>query len=52
MSFDHVLQKLHEELRRSKETGAELQNLSGTMGEIQDTLAGGLVSLKCTRSRC
>ncbi|WWD21686.1 hypothetical protein CI109_106172 [Kwoniella shandongensis] len=42
LSFDHVLTKLQAELRASKETGAELQNLASTFTDIQDTLGGGL----------
>lgn len=32
------------ELAKSKDTGAELHLLSSSMGEIQDTLSGGIVS--------
>ncbi|WVR04799.1 hypothetical protein IAU60_001811 [Kwoniella sp. DSM 27419] len=42
MSFDHVLLKLQSELKASKETGAELQNLATAFTDIQDTLGGGL----------
>nr|XP_019008276.1 uncharacterized protein I206_06831 [Kwoniella pini CBS 10737]OCF47057.1 hypothetical protein I206_06831 [Kwoniella pini CBS 10737] len=42
LSFDHVLTKLQNELRASKETGAELQTLATTFTDIQDTLGGGL----------
>ncbi|WWC86694.1 uncharacterized protein L201_001571 [Kwoniella dendrophila CBS 6074] len=42
LSFDHVLTKLQNELRASKETGAELQNLATAFTDIQDTLGGGL----------
>ncbi|WWC59685.1 uncharacterized protein I303_102247 [Kwoniella dejecticola CBS 10117] len=42
LTFDHVLTKLQNELRASKETGAELQNLATTFTDIQDTLGGGL----------
>lgn len=44
ISFDHVLIKLQAELQRSRETGAELQDLTTAMTDIQDTLGGGLVS--------
>jgi hypothetical protein len=43
LSFEHVLQKLQNELAKSKETGHELQTLAGSMTEVQDTLGGGLV---------
>ncbi|OCF77160.1 hypothetical protein I204_02872 [Kwoniella mangroviensis CBS 8886] len=42
LSFDHVLTKLQNELRASKETGTELQNLATAFTDIQDTLGGGL----------
>ncbi|WVQ79848.1 hypothetical protein IAT38_001948 [Cryptococcus sp. DSM 104549] len=42
LSFEHVLTKLQAELRTSKETGAELQNLATTFTDIQETLSGGL----------
>ncbi|BEJ12510.1 hypothetical protein CspHIS471_0209700 [Cutaneotrichosporon sp. HIS471] len=42
LSFEHVLQKLQNELAKSKETGQELQTLAGAMSEVQDTLGGGL----------
>ncbi|OCF44842.1 hypothetical protein I317_01331 [Kwoniella heveanensis CBS 569] len=42
LSFDSVLNKLQNELRASKETGAELQNLATAFTDIQDTLGGGL----------
>lgn len=45
LSFEHVMMKLQTELAKSRETGAELQELTGSMGDIQDTLGGGLVSL-------
>lgn len=32
------------ELQKSKETGTELQGLTGAMTEIQDTLSGNVVS--------
>ncbi|TXT16079.1 hypothetical protein VHUM_00582 [Vanrija humicola] len=42
LSFDHVLQKLQNELHRSKETTQELQGLNWSMTDVQDTLGGGL----------
>lgn len=44
LSFEHVMMKLQAELAKSRETGAELSELTGSMGDIQDTLGGGLVS--------
>lgn len=43
LSFDHVLSRLQGELQKSRETGAELQSLTGAMNEIHDTLGGNLV---------
>ncbi|TEB19569.1 hypothetical protein FA13DRAFT_1758105 [Coprinellus micaceus] len=42
LSFDVILSRLQGELQKSRETGAELSTLNGAMGEICDTLAGGL----------
>ena len=56
LSFDYVLQKLQvsplitaltdvqAELQRSRDESADLSGLSTQMNEIQDTLAGGMVS--------
>jgi hypothetical protein len=44
LSFDVILSRLQGELQKSRETGAELNTLTGAMGEIHDTLGGGLVS--------
>lgn len=44
LNFDAVLSKLRDELTKSKDTGAELQELAGSMTDIQETLGGGLVS--------
>jgi hypothetical protein len=43
-TFDHILSRLQGELQKSRETGAELYNLTGAMNDIQDTLSGSLVS--------
>ena len=43
--FDHILSRLQGELQKSRETGAELPNLTGAMNDIHDTLGGSLVSL-------
>lgn len=40
LTFDHILSRLQGELQKSKETGAELQNLTGALGDIHDTLGG------------
>ncbi|KAJ9100510.1 hypothetical protein QFC21_003550 [Naganishia friedmannii] len=42
LNFDHVLHRLQTELQKSKDTGADLQNLTGTMTDIQETLNGNL----------
>ncbi|KAK1921779.1 cell cycle arrest in response to pheromone-related protein [Papiliotrema laurentii] len=42
LTFDHVLNKLQSEIQKSKETGAELRNITTAMTDIQDTLGGGL----------
>ena len=44
LSFDVILSRLQGELQKSRETGAELNSLTGTMNEIHDTLGGNLVS--------
>ncbi|KAJ7743958.1 hypothetical protein DFH07DRAFT_835322 [Mycena maculata] len=42
LTFDHILNRLQGELTKSRETGQDLQTLSGAMNEIQDTLGGSL----------
>ena len=44
LSFDVILSRLQGELQKSRETGAQLNTLTGAMGEIHDALGGGLVS--------
>jgi hypothetical protein len=44
LSFDVVLSRLQGELQKSKQTGHELDTLTGAMHVIQDTLGGSLVS--------
>ena len=44
LTFDHILSRLQGELQKSRETGAELLSLNGSMGEIHDTLGGTMVS--------
>lgn len=44
VTFDHILHRLQGELKVSRETSAELHNLSSAMGDIHDTLGGALVS--------
>ncbi|KZV94810.1 SMAD/FHA domain-containing protein, partial [Exidia glandulosa HHB12029] len=41
-SFDHIFARLQNELAKSRETAAELGQVSGAMGEIQDTLGTSL----------
>ena len=45
LSFDVILGRLQGELQKSRETGAELNMLTGTMSKIHDTLGGNLVRL-------
>lgn len=45
LTFEHILNRLQGELRKSSETGTELQSLHGTMSKDHDTLGGSLVSL-------
>ncbi|PWN23598.1 hypothetical protein BCV69DRAFT_309482 [Microstroma glucosiphilum] len=42
MSFDHILGRLQMELQKSRETGSEIGSLNSTLGELQDSLGGGL----------
>ncbi|KAG6888165.1 hypothetical protein C0995_010176 [Termitomyces sp. Mi166 len=42
LTFDHILSRLQGELQKSRETGSELQTLSGAMNDIHDTLGGNL----------
>jgi hypothetical protein len=41
--FDHILNGLQGELQKSRETGAELHHLTGSMNDIRDTLDMSLV---------
>lgn len=41
-TFDHILSCLQGELQKFKETGAELQHLAGTLGNIHGTLSGSI----------
>ena len=45
LSFDVILSRLQGELQKSKQTGHELDTLTGAMHVIQDTLGGSLVGL-------
>ena len=45
LTFDHILSRLQGELQKSRETGAELHSLNGSMNEIHDTLGGAMVSV-------
>ncbi|KAL4073464.1 hypothetical protein J3A83DRAFT_4228791 [Scleroderma citrinum] len=42
LSFDHILSRLQGELQKSRDTNNDLQNLSNSMGELQDILGGSL----------
>jgi len=46
LTFDHILSRLQGELQKSRETGAELHNLTGAMNDIHETLGGSLVRHK------
>ena len=41
-TFNHILSRLQGELQKFKETGAELQHLAGTLGNIHSTLSGSI----------
>ena len=43
LTFDHILSRLQGELQKSRETGAELHNLTRAMNDIHDTLGGSLL---------
>jgi hypothetical protein len=43
LTFDHILSQLQGELQKSRETGAELHNLTGAINDIHGTLGGPLV---------
>ncbi|PFH47881.1 hypothetical protein AMATHDRAFT_114022, partial [Amanita thiersii Skay4041] len=42
LSFELIFSRLQGELQKSRDTGAELQNLTSSMSDIQDTLGGAL----------
>jgi hypothetical protein len=44
LTFDHILSRLQGELQKSRDTSAELSNLTSTINEIGDVLGGTLVS--------
>lgn len=44
ITFDHILHRLQGELKVSRETSAELHNISTVMGDVRETLGGALVS--------
>ena len=50
LTFEHILSRLQGELQKSRETGAELHTLSGTMNDIHDTLGGNLVRASSLQS--
>ncbi|KAI5116796.1 hypothetical protein M0805_001798 [Coniferiporia weirii] len=41
LSFEHILQRLSGELQKSRETGAELNAVSGAMNDIESVMVGG-----------
>jgi len=44
LTFDHILSRLQGELQKSRDTGAELHSLTGSMGDIHETLGGSMPS--------
>jgi hypothetical protein len=44
-TFDHILSRLQGELKKSRVTCAELDNLTGAMNDIHDKLGRSLVRL-------
>lgn len=44
LSFDVILNRLQNEVQRSRETSAELHSLTSAMSEIHDSLGGVSVS--------
>ena len=40
LSFEHIMNKLQSELARIRETGAELNQVMGAMGDIENVLNG------------
>jgi len=42
LSFDHILTRLQGELAKTRETGAELNSMASSMGEVGDILSGGV----------
>jgi hypothetical protein len=44
LTFDHILSRLKGELQKSRETGAELHSLNGSINNIHNTLGGTSVS--------
>lgn len=43
LTFDHILSCLQGKLQKSRETGAELHNVTNAMNDIHDTLGGSIV---------
>jgi hypothetical protein len=43
LTFNHILSRLQGELQKSRETGAELHNVTFAMNDIHDTLGGGSI---------
>ena len=44
LSFDYILTRLQDELQKSRETGADLNSLSGMVNKIHEALSGASVS--------
>ncbi|KIY72964.1 SMAD/FHA domain-containing protein [Cylindrobasidium torrendii FP15055 ss-10] len=42
LTFEHILTRLQGELQKSRDTGSDLGQLSGSMGDIGETLGGAL----------
>jgi hypothetical protein len=48
LTFDHILSRLQGELQKSRETGAELHNVTSTTNGIHNPLGGSIVRLYST----
>ena len=44
LTFDHVLNRLHGELTKTRDTGSELRNVVATLENVREVLGGSLVS--------
>lgn len=53
LTFDHILNRLQNELQKSRETGSELNTLASVMTDISENLVGGaLVSVYNFQQLC